>query len=716
MAAPAAVPVAAAPAAKTAEAAALPAAPARKAEAVLVPAATPAPAVAEPAAVAVTATTAAEAAPPPAPAPASPPPASPSAAAAAPALELSPVSPPTPRHSSAPSSPTRAPRFSPSSVSLPGTPRGKTRREALLEIVLDAALIDLNSTDSPAVAAPPGPIMSSPEVAVAVAADVMAAVTFPAGTSPQAQAKASDDAPPVARSLAAALPPVAAAPPAWRAAPEYADTVAALGALTGVPAASFALGRAAASGGDSVASRAAAADAGRLREQLDALQAAERALAARAASDDATLSAWQRARTAAAVPWDGASHRGAAPATSHLSDLTPDEIASAVSCVADSGRAAAMLLQLPREVSAAALASAVLSPARSEQLLRAMHAARLGAAQRGGPPPPAPNTEVMELPPVAPPPAPAPAPTVPRSVAALPEETEGLKAALQSAESILREPSAYAQLPVLRPKAPAPAAPKQAPMPAADAAPRAAGSSLAGAVLSPKQRPRSSPTVHPAAPPSAAAPPPLALPVSARLSQLTPDEVALALRSELAVPRHAGALLLQLPPLLASAALASRVLTEGEALALLDAMHAARRGGLPNPPALQLSAPGALPPQSAASPMAPSPWTGAAAGGPDAAGRADDLSWRQVVNVSRAAAALEAAAPEAHQATPPKAVKKGGWVRAIAGASAGILGAVLLGGRPRGTPRRSAADAPERPLPPPEERDEEARPQEPQQV
>jgi hypothetical protein len=595
--------------------------------------------------------------------------------------------------------------------------------------VLDAALIDLNATDadSTPVAAPPGPIMSSPEVAIAVAADVMAAVAFPAAAeaTPHAQATAPDDSLPVARSLTAALPPVAAAPPAWRAAPEYTDTVAALGALTGVPATSFALGRAAASGGDSVASRAAAADAGRLREQLDALQAAERALAARAKSDDATLSAWQRARTAAAVPWDGASHRGAAPATSHLSDLTPDEIASAVSCVADSGRAAAMLLQLPREVSAAALASAVLSPARSEQLLRAMHAARLGAAQRGGPPPPAANHEVMELPPVAPPPAPAPAPAVPRSVAALPEETERLRAALQSAETILREPSAYAQLPVLRPKAPAPAvaaaAPKQAAMPPAAmpppvAAPRAAGSSLAGAVLSPKQRPRSSPTVHPAAPPSAAAPPPLALPASARLSQLTPDEVALALRSELAVPRHAGALLLQLPPLLASAALASRVLSEAEALALLDAMHGARRGNAPNPPALQLSAPGALPPQSAASPMAPSPWTGTAAGGPEAAGRADDLSWRQVVNVSRAAAALEAAAPELTQATPPQKAKKGGWVRAIAGASAGILGAVLLGGRPRGTPRRSAADAPERPLPPPEERDEEARPQEPQQV
>ena len=80
---------------------------------------------------------------------------------------------------------------------------------------------------------------------------------------------------------------------------EYADTVAALGALTSVSAASLVLGRAAANGADSAASRAATADAGRLREQLDALQAAERALAAHRAADDATLTAWQHARSAA---------------------------------------------------------------------------------------------------------------------------------------------------------------------------------------------------------------------------------------------------------------------------------------------------------------------------------------------------------------------------------------------------------------------------------
>jgi hypothetical protein len=173
---------------------------------------------------------------------------------------------------------------------------------------------------------------------------------------------------------------------------------------------------------------------------------------------------------------------------------------------------------------------------------------------------------------------------------------------------------------------------------------------------------------------------------------LTPDEVALALRSELSEPRHAGALLLQLPPALASAALASQVLSEAEALALLDAMHAARRGGAPSPPALQRHAPGMVPPQSASSPMAPSPWTGTAAGGA-AAGDEQSLSWRQVVDVSRASAALDAAAPQA-QAAP---AKKGGWLRAVAGASAGLLGAVLLGGRPRGTTRRSAADAAQRP-------------------
>ena len=404
-----------------------------------------------------------------------------------------------------------------------------------------------------------------------------------------------------------------------------------------------------------------------------------------------------------------------------------EEIAGALlRLLPDHHRCAELLLPLPAQLSGGVLASSLLSEAESAAIMHAMQARRRGwqpasrsedaavCAQDEVPSTseepfpvaqpvmatPEASVPLLEEEQLAPPVAPAAA-DEPLAVGAAPCTPEEAATHLEAEECPTLTPTRAPPRPDSPPAQPSPRDPLPPP-PALELAASACVDPLTP--RSPDAPDESDEVLAPARP----APVPARGPPQAHaLSLLTADEVAAALAGQ---PR-CGELLMALPPALASAALASTVLEEGAGVAMMHAYLEARSGvagGAVTAPAplrprgeegvaegrkeSQSTAPAKQrTPQKlkhvrahAPAPAA-SPWTGA-----DAGGREGDLSWRQVVDVSRAAAAAIDAQPldAAPAGAPPSPAQRRGWVRAALGAGAGLLGAALLAaGGHRGRPR-----------------------------